>query len=81
MQTANAHIGRWLDEVAHRRIHGTTGVPPAVRLAEERQMLLPLPQSAAQPAPRPSLRAGQVLPHESLQHPLSIYDQLLEGAA
>src|ERR1700737_1499257 len=24
--TANAHIGRWLDEVAHVRIHGTTGV-------------------------------------------------------
>lgn len=80
--TANAHIGRWLDEVAHQRIHGTTGVQPAVRLAEEQQVLLPLPSATLSvPAAAPALRAGRALPYESLQHPLSVYDQLLEGAA
>jgi transposase len=79
--TANAHLGRWLEEVAHQRIHGTTGVKPAVRLAEERLVLLPLPVRSLTPSPAPSLRAGRALPHESLQHPLSVYDQLLEGVA
>jgi transposase len=79
--TANAHIGRWLDEVAQRRIHGTTGVPPAARLAEERLVLLALPVKQAGVAPAPALRRGRVLPHESLQHPLSVYAALLEGAA
>lgn len=76
--TANAHIGCWLEEVAHQRIHGTTGVKPAVRLAEERLELLPLPVQPQNAAPAPSLRPGHALPHESLQHPLSVYDQLLE---
>ncbi|AXA67732.1 IS21 family transposase [Pseudomonas oryzihabitans] len=79
VDTANAHIGRWLDEIAHQRIHGTTGVKPAVRLAEERNVLLPLPTVTfkAKLAP-PLLRQDRVLPHESLQHPLSVYDALLE---
>lgn len=76
--TANAHIGRWLDEVAHQRIHGTTGVKPAARLAEERDVLLPLPASRVSTLALPLLRPGRVLPHESLQHPLSVYDELLE---
>lgn len=76
--TANAHVGRWLDEVAHQRIHGTTGVQPAVRLAEERQVLLPLPAPACKPQPTVGLRRGRALPHDSLQHPLAVYEQLLE---
>lgn len=79
--TANAHIGPWMEAVAHQRIHATTGEKPAVRLAEERLALLPLPTSVALPAPAPSLREGHTLPHESLQHPLSVYDQLLEVRA
>ncbi|HAF90320.1 MAG TPA: IS21 family transposase [Pseudomonas sp.] len=78
--TANAHIGRWLDEIAHQRVHGTTGVPPAMRLAEERGVLLPLPATATSIVPVPALRSGRALPHESLQHPLSVYDQLLEAS-
>lgn len=79
VETANAHIGRWLDEVAHQRIHGTTGEQPAKRLHEERLVLLPLPQQARVPMPILVCHA-RPLPHESLQHPLSVYDLLLEGA-
>jgi transposase len=81
VDTANAHIGQWLDEVAHQRIHGTTGVQPAVRLAEEQQVFLPLPVQSLRPQPAPGLRLGRVLPYESLQHPLSVYEQLLEVGA
>jgi transposase len=77
---ANVHIGRWLSEVANTRIHATTKERPDRRLALERAALLPLPTSLAFPAaaaPRSSLP----LPVESLQHPLSVYDALLEGTA
>ncbi len=32
LDTANREVRRWLDEVANRRVHGTTGVAPCVRL-------------------------------------------------
>jgi hypothetical protein len=67
--------------LAIRRIHTTTGVPPAARLAEERMVLLAPPVKQADVAPAPALRRGRVLSHESLQHPLSVYAALLEGAA
>lgn len=79
--SANAHIGRWLDEVAHQRIHATTRVKPAIRLAEERHSLLPLPAAQPTDAPPSGAPAGKILPHESLQHPLAIYDTLLEATA
>ncbi|WP_308389015.1 IS21 family transposase [Acidithiobacillus sp. AMEEHan] len=79
VDTANAHVGPWLENVAHLRVHGTTGVQPAVRLVEERQALLPLPLRTAAATPRTVERSGQVLPHESIQHPLCVYDRLLEG--
>lgn len=72
-QVANLHVRRWLDEVANERVHGTTGQVPAVRLAEERAVMLPAPVLQA-PTPVPVKVA---LPIESLQHPLSIYDELL----
>ena len=38
------HLTRWMDEVADRRIHGTTKEQPAVRFdRDERQALRPLP--------------------------------------
>jgi len=49
-----------------------------VRLAAEQAALLPLPAQTpglAMPANR------RVLPRESLQHPLAVYDALLEVAA
>ena len=79
--TANAHIGRWCEDVAHQRIHGTTGEKPALRLAEERLVLQPLPMLTTTTPHVPGLRTGRVLPHESLQHPLSVYEQLLQVRA
>jgi len=76
---ANVHIGRWLSEVANSRIHATTKERPDRRLALERAALLPLPVGTSVPAPAPS--SPLPLPIESLQHPLSVYEALLQVAA
>jgi len=73
---ANVHVRRWLDEVANVRAHATTKAVPAVRLAEERAVMLAAPALNA-PAP---VRQRVALPVESLQHPLAVYDTLLEVA-
>lgn len=73
-ELANRHVRRWLDEVANERVHGTTGEVPVVRLAEERAVMLPAPALKAPPR----VVAKVALPVESLQHPLAVYDALLE---
>ena len=78
VDTANAHIGPWLHDIANQRIHGTTGEKPAVLLAKERLSLQALPSGIK---PRQSdirQTTRYAMPRESLQHPLSVYDQLLE---
>jgi transposase len=77
VEAANAHVGRWLTEVANSRIHGTTGERPDRRMALEHNALLPLP-NPDQPVAR--LSTTQPVPIESLQHPLSVYNALLEEA-
>jgi transposase len=79
-QAANAHIGRWLAEVANARIHGTTAERPDRRLAIERAALMALPSrtGATMPLATPCRRP---IPVESLQHPLSVYESLLEVRA
>lgn len=72
-EVANLQVRYWLDEVANARVHGTTGEVPAVRLAEERAVMLPAP--ALRASPRMPVKVA--LPIESLQHPLSVYDELL----
>lgn len=72
---ANVHVRRWLDEVANARVHATTKAVPAVRLAEERAVMLAAPALRAPPP----MRHRVVLPVESLQHPLAVYDALLEA--
>lgn len=72
-ELANAHVRRWLDEVANARVHATTKAVPALRLAEERVVMLPAP-ALQTPAP---MRQRVALPVESLQHPLAVYDALL----
>lgn len=74
VEVANVHVRRWLDEVANQRIHGTTGAVPAARLPQEQAVMLPAPVLKA-PPPSPVRVA---LPLESLQHPLAVYDELLE---
>jgi transposase len=78
---ANAHIGPWLQSVANARIHGTTQEIPNERLQLERQHLLPLPVTVAADSPIRVARASKVPPpFESLQHPLSVYESLLDVA-
>lgn len=74
---ANVHVRRWLDEVANARVHATTKAVPARRLAEERAVMLPAPALRAAPAVPPRVAT----PIESLQHPLAVYDALLEAFA
>lgn len=74
-ELANLHVRRWLDEVANERVHGTTGAVPARRLAEERAVMLPAPTLKA----TPRLATKVAIPVESLQHPLAVYDALLEA--
>ena len=74
IELANVHVRRWLDEVANARVHGTTKAMPAVRLGEERAVMLPAPALKAPP----SVPQRVAMPVESLQHPLAVYDELLE---
>lgn len=71
---ANTQVRRWLDEVANARVHATTRAVPARRLEEERAVMLPAPTLKAPPA----MRLALPVPVESLQHPLAVYDALLE---
>ena len=81
VDTANAHIGPWLERVANRRLHATTGEVPAEQLVLERAHLRPLPLTVL-PLPAGPRRAPRVpTPIESLQHPLSVYEQLLRVAS
>jgi transposase len=78
---ANAHIGPWLQEVANARVHATTHEVPHVRMELERTKLQPLPVSVHGHTPIVVARHALVpMPYESLQHPLSVYDALLEVA-
>lgn len=77
---ANAHIGPWLETVANVRIHATTGEPPTDRMIIEREHLMSLPAAVTMPGLPPPARAARPMPFESLQHPLSVYESLLEVA-
>lgn len=76
---ANAHIGPWLHNIAHQRIHGTTGQKPQILLDEERHSFGALPSfQVLQQTTHRSLHIARPMPVESLQHSLSVYDQLLQ---
>ena len=81
LETLNMEFARWLAVTANARVHGTTGEIPSQRLELERGTLQPLPPSrlTGQPRTRMSDRSlTTTFPVESLQHPLSVYDDLLE---
>lgn len=47
LEALQAHLARWMREVADVRVHGTTGEPPIARFErDERQMLAPLAAKA-----------------------------------
>jgi transposase len=77
--TANREVLKWLNEVANVRKHGTTGMAPCARLPEEQAQLSALPIPALQD--RPVIQRPRIVPIESLQHPLSVYESLLTEAA
>lgn len=80
--TANIEVSRWLSEVAHQRIHGTTQEKPAVRLAEEASHLLPRPApwrgniSAA----RPQAKAPAAVAAVASARPARVTEQLAMSA-
>ena len=92
--TANSHVRPWLAEVANVRVHGTTGVRPVERLDEERAALQGLPPVwrgyivGARPQPqaeptvnpaRPAVVTAHLAAAHPAQHPLAVYDQLLQA--
>lgn len=81
VSVANAQVGPWLQDVAHQRLHGTTGEKPQVLLEKERHVFYALPLSTSQATDSRTPRSSQAIPVESFQHPLSTYDQLLEVRA
>lgn len=77
----NGKIGAWLTDIAHQRIHATTGKTPQELLDKERHHLAPLPQSEwITKSFHHNHAPSQPIPTESIQHPLSVYDQWLELA-
>ncbi len=70
VETANAHVGPWLERIANRRSHATTGEISAEQLVVERSHLrpLPLPALPLSVSPRRITRVPTLI--ESLQHPL-----------
>ena len=83
IDTANEEVLRWLDEVAHQRVHDTTRQKPAVRLVEERQALQALPPIIITGLPAtleaPHYVHSQALSQQPLHHSLSLYDELVEA--
>lgn len=79
VDTANAQVGNWLHEVANQRIHATTNEKPQVLLEKERFSLQPLPEGMTSRLTNITIKQRQAIPVESFQHPLSVYDQLLEA--
>jgi transposase len=82
LEGLNLEFARWLAITANARVHGTTGEVPYERLLQERTTLQALPPTrcAGPLRPRQVDRAlTRSFPVESLQHPLSVYDALLEA--
>lgn len=76
--TANAEVGKWLRDVANRRVHPHTGHAPTTLFENvEKALLQPLPRYV--PHIEPSRRTLHALRAQvdSLQHPLSVYQQIL----
>lgn len=78
VDSANTRVGPWLVRTANARKHGTTGIPADHRLQKELAALLPLPVLSPSTTPRLAEPQHRTVPVESIQHPLSVYQSLLE---
>ena len=82
LEALNLEFARWLAITANTRTHGTTGEVPYERLLQERAALQALPPARCSGPLRPrqvDRTLTRSFPVESLQHPLSVYDALLEA--
>nr|WP_258075491.1 IS21 family transposase [Legionella pneumophila] len=79
--TANLEVKKWLRDVANIRLHQTIQEQPELRWKEELKQLQPYqtPHSSVIITPTHSMSVGHY-ERINLQHALSIYDSLLEGA-
>jgi hypothetical protein len=75
--TANVEVLKWLRDVANVRVHKGTGERPVERLVAEQALLLPYEPALASLDAAAGVRLHTPLPVESLQHPLSVYSELL----
>lgn len=78
--TANVEVAKWLRDVANVRRHAGTGPRPVDRLAAEQQVMLPFEPTLGGPENATGQRLRTPVPVESLQHPLSVYGELLAEA-
>ena len=76
IELANYKVKKWLRDVANQRVHATLKQQPITRLEQEKPHLQPLP--AVYTGHAVSLINPKVDMLVSLQHPLSVYDQLLK---
>ena len=82
LEALNLEFARWLALTANARVHGTTAEVPSERLTRERTALQLLPPTRLAGQPRPGQHDRTLttpFPVETLQHPLSVYDDLLEA--
>ena len=77
--TANRFVLDWLAEVANVRTHATLKERPKDRWQDDLAQLTPLPSAFCR-SWSPLIERFPV-PVESIQHPLSVYGELLEAAA
>jgi len=80
--TANAEVGKWLRDVGNSQVHPQTGHAPHTLYENvEKALLQPLPKHV--PKLQPSWPAVRPIQEqiESLQHPLSVYQQILTEVA
>lgn len=76
-ETANVEVLKWLRDVANVRDHKGTGERPVDRLAADQAAMLPFEPGMAPLEAAAKVRLHTPLPVESLQHPLSVYGELL----
>jgi transposase len=78
--TANVEVLKWLRDVANVRKHQGLGAKPIDRLAADQEAMLPFEPAMATVESAARARLRVPVPVESLQHPLSVYGELLEAA-